>query len=264
MNKYLQILSIFLLSNATLSAELSSSTTSPSAYRLQEIPLTAMFTPPKGWRLADQQGLSPHVQIMVVGKGNNTYPPSMNLATEKFSGTLKDYLKIVKKINEAEKVEWKDLGPIRTLSGNANLSQVEITTQWGQIKMMHAIAVKDQTAYILTASALKEEFPKFYKDFFNSIQSLAINKDLYETLKDSKQRSNLKKIHLDLETQFDRLLKESPSSSPKDVFESEAFQNEYWKPYQSKLEKEFSGMGGDWVSMILSSVQTLLINSNKD
>ncbi len=140
-------------------------------------PGAVMFTPPEGWLLADPKALPENVRVMVVGKGAKEYPPSMNLTIETFAGTLKQYLKIVKAINENKGDEWKDLGTIQTEAGEASLSQVDIKSNWGTERLMHVILLKNGTAYILTAAALKDEFPKFYKDFFNSMRSLRINKD---------------------------------------------------------------------------------------
>lgn len=135
----------------------------------------AVFTPPQGWRLADTKALPPSVKIMVVGKGERDFPPSMNLGTEPFDGTLKDYLKVVKSINDAQGATWKDLGMIRTEAGEASLSQLDTKTEWGNVKMMHVMMVKNGTVYILTAAALQEEFPKFYKDFFDAMKSFRFN-----------------------------------------------------------------------------------------
>jgi hypothetical protein len=136
---------------------------------------SVIFTPPLGWSFADPKQLPKSVKIMVVGKGEYDYPPSINLGTENFKGTLKDYLKIVKSLNDAQGSEWKDLGKIRTAAGNASLSQVDMMTEWGKVRMMHVILVKSNMAYILTAASRKEEFSKFYKDFFASMRSLRIN-----------------------------------------------------------------------------------------
>ncbi len=140
-----------------------------------EEPGSAQFTPPKGWRIADSKALPEHVRVMVVGSGGHTFPPSINLSTETFSGTVSDYLKIVKEINASQGSEWKNLGKIRTQAGDGSLSQVETVTQWGPVKMMHVIIKHDDTIYILTAAALKNEFPKFYQEFFKSLKSIKIN-----------------------------------------------------------------------------------------
>lgn len=138
-------------------------------------PGAAIFNPPQGWKIADTEALSKHVKVMVVGSGENTFPPSINLSTETFDGTVKDYLKIVKDINTSQGSEWKNLGKIRTQAGNASLSQVETTTEWGAVKMMHVIIKKNGVIYILTAAALKDEFPSFYQTFFKTMKSLRIN-----------------------------------------------------------------------------------------
>lgn len=148
----------------------------------RDLPLVT-FSPPAGWELTDESLLSPRVKMMAIGKGNREYPPSINVAIEDFEGSLKDYLKIVKSINESQGNTWKDLGRIRTQAGNASLSQVDRKTTWGTVKMMHAIIVKSGTAYIMTAASRKDEFSGFYKEFFNAIRSLNIAKQDLQTQK---------------------------------------------------------------------------------
>lgn len=130
------------------------------------------FTPPPGWRQLEEKDLPPSVLSMVVGTGNSKIPPSINLGSEPFEGTLKDYLKIVKTINNTQGSEWKNLGSIRTEAGDGNLSQVDVKTEWGEIRMMHVILLRNQKAYILTAAASKDEFPDFYKLFFETLRTL--------------------------------------------------------------------------------------------
>lgn len=138
------------------------------------------FVPPKGWNMAEEKDLPANVKAMVVGKGSKEFPPSINLAVESYTGTHKEYLKIVKGINEAGKREWKDLGTIRTNAGDASLSQVDEKGEWGTVRMMHVILVKDGNVYILTAASLKDEFSRFYKDFFAAMRSLSIQKKAEE------------------------------------------------------------------------------------
>lgn len=140
----------------------------------QETSITAAFTPPEGWRFADKESLPKHVKVMVVGKGSKDLPPSINLGYENFSGTLKDYLKIVKTFNESLGDTWKDLGTIQTEAGTASLSQVDMKTEWGDLRQMHLIYLHDGIIYILTAAALKQEFSQFYPQFFKSLRSFRI------------------------------------------------------------------------------------------
>ena len=143
----------------------------------RENEVIATFIPPKGWHLANKEALQrvPSVKVMVVGKSTQAFPPSINLSTESFKGSLKEYLKIVKAMNDSKGYEWKNLGMIETQSGPANLSQVDTQSQWGIVRMMHVILIKDEKVYILTASALKDEFSNFYKEFFDSLKSLKVD-----------------------------------------------------------------------------------------
>ena len=134
----------------------------------------ALFCSPKGWNFADEKNLPPKVEVMVFGKGKTEYPPSVNLCTETFDGTLADYLEIVKRINTSKGLKWKDLGKISTQSGVASLSQVDTITEYGPVRMMHVILVKDGIVYILTGTALQNEFAAHYKEFYSTFQSLNI------------------------------------------------------------------------------------------
>jgi hypothetical protein len=144
----------------------------------KDAPGAILFTPPQGWRLVDPKELPGTIKAMVIGKGQGSVPPSISLGVDTFAGTLKDYLKKVKAINESHGDEWKDLGTIQTEAGPASLSQVDIKTQWGVVRAMHVILVKDGNTYILTTSSPKEEFSKFYPEFFKVMRSLRMNKEL--------------------------------------------------------------------------------------
>ncbi len=170
-----QIMALACFSTALMSAE-------PQTIPQQETPqnqrptITELqFTPPQGWKFAETKDLPTSVKVMVVGKGTHEFPPSINVGTEAFTGTLKQYLKRVKEINTSKGNEWKDLGTITTQAGEASLSQADSKTQWGDIRMMHVILNQNNTIYIVTAAASKEDFPKFYKDFFNAFRSIRFN-----------------------------------------------------------------------------------------
>lgn len=229
---------------------------------LAKEPGAIVFTPPTGWFLADPKALPSNVKVMVVGKGNSEYPPSLNLTTEKFSGTLKQYLKIVKSINDSKGDEWKDLGTIRTEAGEGSLSQVDIKSKFGTERLMHVILEKNGTIYILTAAALKNEFPKYYKDFFSSMRSLRINKDNFELVKEAPRRNLLQKSTNDLKqawAAYYQKFKQSPQENPiadlyEAAFKSEGFQSQYWIPYKNMLAKDYADMGNSWQKQILEQV----------
>lgn|GEM_PF-3293517 len=132
------------------------------------------FTPPPGWRFAETAKLSKAVKVMVVGQAKTEFAPSISLVVEPFEGTLKDYLKIVKRINDSDGTLWKDLGTVQTEAGEASLSQAETKTKWGELRIMHVILLREGNIYILTATAKKEEFPAYYEALFKSLKSLRI------------------------------------------------------------------------------------------
>jgi len=144
---------------------------------------TVSLRPPSGWyRVQDSKKFPPHMQMMLVAKGSYKVPPSIYLCTEQYEGTLQDYLRIVKEINRSQGGEWKNLGMVPTSLGQASLSEATAVTQWGHMRMMHVILSHEGTIYILTGSALKEEFPKFYKIFYETLCSIQINKAFDATL----------------------------------------------------------------------------------
>jgi len=234
----------------------------------------AAFTPPQGWMTADrsQVDLPPLVKIMVVGKSSSTFPPSMNLTSSPYQGTLKQYLQIVKNRNQQSRNEWKDLGMIKTNAGNASLSQVDSKTQWGDVRQMHVILVKNETVYILTAAALKTEFSLLYQDFFKAMQSLRVSSDPLEIIPNSPQKmemkNEIKKLQLLWKSQINQETAQNPSFPLQEikekVFNSESFKNKAWEPLKEKLQKTTVDLGSEWQSLVLQNVKNELFSSTDE
>lgn len=250
-----------LLSAPFLSAAVASPSTSRSSESLDGG--IVLFTPPAGWRMADPKLLPERVRLMVVGQGPSGFPPSMNLSLEPYSGSLKDYLKIIKNMNDAQGYEWKDLGTIRTEAGTASLSQVDTKTEWGHVRLMHVVLLKNGTIYILTASALKDEFSQFYKDFFASMRSLRVAKDAFEMVVNAQQRTQLKNAVQKLGQQWQKMVEQQqrerqdiPMETLKEqVFNSERFQTTLWVPFKDRLNQKYGDMGKEWQALLLTRVE---------
>lgn len=202
------------------------------------------FKPPKEWKLANPEDLSPRVKLMIVGKGSGYYPPSINVGTEPYKGTLRDYLRMVKKVNEGLGSEWRDLGTIETLSGKASLSQVDMNTEWGQVRLMHVILVKNRNVYVVTAGALKEEFSKHYNDFFEAFRSIQLNPDVFDLVSQSEKKRKL-------EQEYHKLLKSEEHLS----FDDETFQKEHWTPFLRMLDSEYAYLGSKWKEQTIGKVR---------
>lgn len=222
-----------------------------------------LFTPPNNWHLADSKLLPERVKVMVVGKGPSSFPPSMNLSLEPYKGSLKQYLKIVKSMNDAQGFEWKDLGTIRTEAGIASLSQVDTKNEWGSVRLMHVILMKNGTIYILTASAIKDEFSQFYKEFFAAMRSLRVAKDGFEMVLNPQHRTQLKNAALKLQNDWKNIVakkfKENEAISldnlKEQIFKSENFQTALWLPFKNMLTQKYSDLGQEWQSLILQRTE---------
>jgi hypothetical protein len=232
--------------------------------------ILVMFDPPKGWRTTDVSETFPSVKILVFGKGEYPYPPSIALSTEPFEGTLKQYLIKIKARNEARGYEWKDLGTIQTQSGPARLSQVDEKSEWGDIRYMHAILSKNGQIYILMAAAIKHEFSRFYKDFFEAMHSMRVGKDPWDLLEKSRQ-TQLKNEIQKLKEKWQALFMQEKQSHPhltldnlkEELFKGESFQRTAWLPFKQMLVDKFSKMGSEWQVLILQSIEKELFEINQ-
>ncbi len=210
-------------------------------------PGSLLMTPPKGWQAADPSSLPQKVKFMIVGKGKGPYPPSINLGSEPFKGTLKDYLSMVKQVNESLGAEWKDLGKIKTKAGQASLSQVDMNTEWGAVRLMHVILIKNRTVFVITAGALKNEYHLYYKDFFEAMKSIRFNPDVFELVDDSKKQQKLKKAYDRLICSHEELkTKQEKVFNGLTVFESQDFQHDFWQPFLEMINTEYQDLGEKW------------------
>lgn len=221
------------------------------------------FIAPEGWHLVAPDTLPEHVNLLVKGVGKRELPPSINLAEEEISISLKQYLESVKAV-QSRKGEWKKLGTIKTNAGPAILTQFETKSSWGNVRIMQAILRHNEKVYVLTTTALKSEFPQYYKEFFQAIQSLKVTEspfpelDLSHSDRLEEMVKNLK-IGFEVAQQHTRSQKNLSEKELNEVaFEQVTFQNKHWKPFHSELSREFNDMGAAWQGGVLQRVQNEL------
>lgn len=228
-----------------------------------EVPGALLFTPPEGWYVSDPKILPKRVKVMVIGKGLSEYPPSINLGMEPYKNTVKDYLKTVKAINEAQGSEWKDLGNIQTQAGNASLSQVDLKTEWGDVRLMHVILQKSGMLYVITAAALKDEFPVYYKDFFTAFRSIRFNKEALEMIVSAKRRNDLEKqIQLVKDEWYTFYLKQKQQNNQltsEEIFVKDPFKADKWLAFTAMIEKDYSDMSPTWRSHLIDKTHDEMI-----
>jgi len=194
-----------------------------------------LFTPPKAWQAAKPKGLSEYVQIGFVAQGSDGFVSSVNLATEAVDCGLKDYVKAVKGIHTAEPgTEWRDLGALKTKTETGRLVQITTKSAWGDLVMLQGIVVKQNVAYILTASMLKKDFPGLQTQVLESLKSMHIIPDLTSEIND-----------VSLQQKWSSLLKtlgenQTAEQNAKD-----------WSALQQFVEKETEHLGAYWQFLAL-------------
>ncbi|HEY5260100.1 MAG TPA: hypothetical protein VIJ46_05565 [Rhabdochlamydiaceae bacterium] len=193
MNLLAALTLISTLSLGALCAAPTAEKTPPVLAAQIKIPSYCYFIPPKGWEIVNPQKLTGRVKVQFLGKSNKGFYPSLNLATENVNLTLPEYVKAVKKIHEMDhNTTWRDLGKISTQGGDAQLTQIDTATSSGSVRILQVLLLKDNTVYILTASALKEEFGTYYKEFEKAFKSLTITPDLINNVPQPERREKLK------------------------------------------------------------------------
>lgn len=195
------------------------------------------FSPPKGWDAASPEIAATHVKVGFIGPNKKGFSPSVNLATEDVGDiTLEGYIKAVKAIYERNpQNRWRQLGKIRTQAGDSSLTEIDSKTEWGDIRLMQMIFLKDKVAYIVTAAALKEEFGGYTRDFQRAFQSFTITDDLFGQIPGTERQEALKQA-------FEGVRKALAAAS----IEDKDFQKEHWTPFEKKVAAEYTDMGQLW------------------
>ncbi len=218
------------------------------------------FTPPQGWEIADPRSLSSRVKIAFLKNTGKGFCPSINLAVEETSVSLNDYLKAVRAIHEQDRNNhWRALGKVKTAAGLAQLTEIDSTTEWGPIRILQLIFIKEGQAYVLTAAALKEEFSNYYKEFQSAFRSLTLSSDLLGNIPQLERRETLKQKQQQLIKAAGDAL--AASSKPTSLLEDPLFQEKYWLPFQQAVLNNFSDMGAFWQVLILRNTQEKLLSN---
>ena len=188
----------------------------------------AYFQPPEGWQMVDPKELSPYVQILFMGKPENNFSPTVNLAMEKTEATFKEYFKDVKEYHRSNREEtWRDLGKFPLQCGEGRLTEITSSSPAGEIKMLQAIFLKNKTAYIITTAVLKSEFAKYQSALLQAIRSLTIAPDLFSAVKQPEEKSKI-------ETAYAAL---GENTIPEE---------QRWNEWQKLLENNSHQMGEHW------------------
>jgi len=163
--------------------------------------------------------------------------------------SLKDYVKAVKKIHLAQpNTTWRDLGRFQLAAGEGRLTEITTRSAWGDVKMLQALFVQDQTAYILTAAVSKKDYIKEQKTLLQALQSLSLSQNLYTNLQEEQK------------LQFEKFF-QSLTAGPKTT-DPETWKKKQWSHLQSLVDKAGPQMGSHWQFLALKEGYCQIYNSS--
>lgn len=108
-------------------------------------------------------------------KDKTGFSPSINMAIEKIDSSESKYIKAIKaNYNGKANYTVSEFPKVSTKSGKAHLFQIDKKQPFGDIRILQMILVQKETAYIVTACALKKEFPTLEKEFLKTFSSFSL------------------------------------------------------------------------------------------
>ena len=125
--------------------------------------------------MTDQSQLPKKVQMIAISPTKTKFTPSINIASEETEQSLQDYIDTAKLYHENEPdTHVTKMGQIPTKVGQAQLLQIDRQSDFGPVRFLQAAVIVDQTAYVVTATCLRDDFASYCSTFFDSIKSFDI------------------------------------------------------------------------------------------
>lgn len=134
---------------------------------------TYFDSPPPGWQcLEDSAQLPQRVHVLYVGKGTTRFAPTIHLSSEEISQSLEEYMLSARHYHErSPEAHCHDLGQVATQSGVARLIQIDSPSVYGQAHLLQAYILHEGEAFVITGTALKEDFNAFSPVFYETVRS---------------------------------------------------------------------------------------------
>ncbi|MFT4551516.1 MAG: hypothetical protein ACI9S8_000129 [Chlamydiales bacterium] len=268
---------MFMLSNQDLKASENLSSQSSEFFeggvaKVTQKSTTCSFTPPRDWKIVPRNTLpteaqSDYIKIHVKGEGGH-FPPSINLAIQATDLDLRSYMQESMMEHESHvDSTCKKLGSIQTASGPASLMQIDRLTGWGNVRLLQSFVQHKGSVYVITGTALQEDFPQYYKEFFEAIQSLKIDDGLFTSINDPTLRNKIELAYMDMKdgwhTTFSSTEVENSGLSrhylAEKTFDTHIFQNKFWVPFTSILTEDLSDMNPEWHDNVISTLKGELL-----
>lgn len=215
------------------------------------------FEPPHNWQMSNPIHFTDGVKIGFVQSERKIFTPAITLSLEKIPCDEKTYIETVKKNHRSDITKRvRELGLLETKSGKAHLIQIDMKNNWGKIRILQSILVKDQVAYIQTASCLREDFLKIHQDFLSAFRSLTVADGLLSSL------SN----HQELEDKLEKLTVSwkkyisSAKGKKEELFKESFFQKNQWGPFTDYVTKKYAENGICWQILAIQYIKDQLMS----
>jgi len=216
-------------------------------------PFFATFDPPKGWKISDPSKYEKGVQIGFIESDKRIFTPSLTLTYEKVGNIdLKTYLNAAR-----QNLGFQELGKIKTKSGEGVLIKVDLKKGFGEICLLQAISIHQETAIIHTASCLKEDFLKVHETLLNSFKSLTIYPNLISSCPNTSFKEKVEGM-----LKCWKKYSATSNDSHQVLFASPFFQTNQWKPFVNYVEKELDSQGSCWQILAIHYLKEILIMEN--
>lgn len=216
----------------------------PLFLQAQEESSLPFFTPPSGWEMQVPSSVTPHVKILFTLPHKEGLSPSMNLSIEPTSLSQEEYIKTVKSLHEEDRnKEWQLLGKMQTKAGLAQLTQINTLSEWGPVRILQLIFVKEGFAYVITAAALKKEFSSYYSLFHKALRSFTLTNDLIDALPLLEKRDSLRSLR---ESLLVKQVQEERESS--------------FHSFAKEVHAQASELGPYWEYLLLQQTENALKN----
>ena len=181
---------------------------------------------------------------------------AISLYIEKIPCDEKTYLDAVLKNHRSDITKSvRELGLLQTKSGKSHLLQIDTKSNWGKIRILQSILVKDGYAYIQTATSLRKDFLKINQELLKSFQSLCVAEDLPSTLE------NHEEFDKKLTTLFKSWKKhlQTAKGEKEELFKANFFQRNQWVPFTEYITQNYEDFGICWQILAIQHVKEQLM-----
>lgn len=170
------------------------------------------FDAPNNWKLSDPKTYSPTVRVCFVNPQEG-YSPSINLAVEKSTLSIDEYVKLSQKAYKRNPLaKWRNLGSFNSLAGTGTLVEIDLTSKAGKGRILQFIVKKEDEFAVLTAASGVNDLKNHLELFKNAFRSLTVTDNLLSLIPDESDQANLQKLLSTLEL----AQKELPADSLKE------------------------------------------------